>query len=70
MISRKHKRKQLLPFTREQARHKLTFDKKAFRKAYLSKSTLGLALQRYERVLAVQAILRGTSYEGSVPDRD
>jgi hypothetical protein len=44
----------------------MVFDKKAFCKEFLSYAARDLALQRYDRLLAVQAILRGTSYEKQV----
>ncbi len=44
----------------------MVFDKKAFRQEFLSYAARDLALQRYYRLLAVQAMLRGTSYEKQV----
>jgi hypothetical protein len=52
-----------------QAQHMLTFDKAAFRKIFLAKAARNLAFQRYDRALAVQAMLRGKAYKRQCPGR-
>jgi hypothetical protein len=52
-----------------QARHRLTIDKAAFRTTFLATAARDMALQRYDRALAVQAMLRGKPYERQNPER-
>jgi hypothetical protein len=47
----------------------LTFDKTTFRATFLAKAARDLAFQRYDRTLAVQAMLRGKAYKRQRPGR-
>ncbi len=53
----------------EQGQYKLAFDKTAFRKTFWAMAARDMALQRYDRALAVQAILRGKLYERKYLER-